>query len=248
MTRNPNELVPLIINEAARISGRMLQSVILHGDAVSHEFDPSRSVISLLFVLETCSFNEIEKVSSVFKPWLKKNKFDLRFMSSSMLEDCAFQFPVEILGIQHSYRVLHGEDCIVAINICKDRLLEQCRRELCGVLLHASGDFSQGKKGSRAENHAIQSMLVSLLPVFQALLVVYDKKIPHSTPAVIGAIEDLYGFGPSILSEIYLENMRTSNSSVFKTFYDIIKRIYEETELVRIDNEESDDQNDELVK
>jgi hypothetical protein len=70
----------------------------------------------------------------------------------------------------------------------------------------------------------------TLLPLFKAVLVLFDRKIPNSKAEIIAAVEDLFGLGASVLSDIY----NRSNSS--KTA--VIDRYHKVTAIVEsmIDN------------
>lgn len=247
MIKNPNEIVPVLIDALKTSLGDALKSVVMHGEAVSHEFVPGKSTVSLLVILDDISFGSIEKSSDVFSAWMKKGTMQPSMMTQGMLSEAVVLFPIELLGIQRSYRVLHGADPLENIVLCKDALLTQCRRELAGMLLHTSIGYMGNPSGKRYLENELKSMLKRVLPVFSALLVLYDKKIPHATTEIIAAVEDLYVLGPSVLSEVFLGRFKSTINDAYKEFYSILIQIHESLNRITIADEGNTDTDDELI-
>jgi len=245
--KNPNEIVPALVDSLATKLGSSLKSVVMHGDAVSHEFIPGKSSIELLIILDDISFTMVGKASEVLSVWMKKGTIQPHIMTSAMLVASIEFYPVELLGMQRSYRVLQGYDPLENIVLCKDSLLAQCRRELAGLLLHASSRYLGHAAQRRSSENELKTMLKSLLPVFAAILVLYDKKIPHATTEMIAAVEDLFVLGPSVLSEVALSRFKSTINDAYNEFYSILIKIHESLNRVTIEDENSTCKDDDLV-
>lgn len=215
--KNPNEIVEPLIDDLETVFGARLIGVCMYGDAVSHEYVPGKSPVNLLIILSDTSVAMLHKGVTKLRQWVKRGITSPLFLSPDDFLSYAKEFPVEILSIKQLYRVLSGEDIISTVSLRKDDLHSQCLRELRGMAVHLRREYIAAEKPARLEE-IMQAVVTTLLPVFKAVLIVFDKKIPHGRTEIIAAVEDLFGMGSSILSKIY--NCKRFNRKDVHSWYD----------------------------
>lgn len=217
MIKNPNEIVEPLIDDLETVFGARLIGVCMYGDAVSHEYEPGKSPVNLLVVLSDTSVAMLHKGTALLQQWVKRGIAPPLFLSPADILSYVKDFPIEILSIKQLYRVLSGEDSLSTVSLQKDDLYAQCMRELRGIALHLRREYVAAEKTARLEG-IMKTAVTTLLPVFKAVLIVYDKKIPHGRTEIIAAVEDLFGMGSSILSKIY--NCKRFNRKDVHSWYD----------------------------
>ena len=217
MIKNPNEIVEPLVDDLETAFGARLIAVSMYGDAVSHEYTPGKSPVNLLVILSDTSIAMLHKGAAVLQQWLKRGIAPPLFLTPGDVLSYAKDFPVEILSIKQLYRVLSGEDVLLSVSLKKEDLHVQCMRELRGIALHLRREYIIAEKIVRLEE-IMMAAVTALLPVFKAVLIVFDKKIPHGRTEIIAAVEDLFGLGSSILSTIY--NCKRFNKKDVHSWYD----------------------------
>lgn len=217
MIKNPNEIVETLVDDLQTAFGTRMLGMCLYGPAVSHEYIPGKSPVNLLVILSDTSISTLHKGSAAIGKWLRRGIAPPLFLTPVDIPIYAKDFPVEILSIKQLYRVVAGGDYLAVMPLRKDNLHRQCMRELYGIALHLRRTYVAAKNPGRLET-VMKTALQTLLPVFKALLIIFDKKIPHSRTEIIAAAEDLFGMGSSILSKIH--NCKRFNKKDVHSWYD----------------------------
>ena len=203
MIKNPNDIVEELISDYLVIFGSDLISAVLYGSAVSHEFSPGKSDINTVFVLTDTSLKRIQTCYSVYKKWNKQGVAVPLFMTRAYIETSLDSYPIEFLDIQSNHRILYGEDVISGIKLEKEHLRLQCERELKGIALHLKTEFLRASGSKKEMEYLLSASIRKLIPLFKAILVLNDLKIPNAKSEAISAVEDLYGLGASAVSDIF---------------------------------------------
>ena len=223
MIRDPNMIVDKLVADVRTAFGDHLLGVVLYGSAVTHEFKPGTSDVNIALVLDAMPASLLEKGASVLQGWMRRGLAAPLFLTPAYLEMLPVDYPVEILDIQNSYRMLWGDDPFSVITISRSRLQRQCRRELTGLALQLRKEYIQQCTRPSAVRESLLQTVRALLPLFKAILLLHDRKVPSSKTEVIAAVEDLFGLGVSVLSEVY--NRSNKGTAGFDQLLRIVEKI-----------------------
>ena len=113
MNKDLNELV----EKLKQASGSNLRSVVLYGSAASGEFHPEHSDLNVLCVLARLDAGEIEKLNPAAVWWARKGHPAPMLFTLEELHNSADVFAIELLDMQASHRVLHGEDLLAGLHV-----------------------------------------------------------------------------------------------------------------------------------
>ena len=202
MIRNPNDIVEKLVAELRGVFGEHLRSVVLYGSAVSHEFKPGKSDVNIAVVFDEMPVSLLEKGTDVFRTWMRRGVAVPLLLTSEYINTLATDFPVEILDIQNSSRLLAGEDLFASVKIGRPELERQCRRELLGIALQLRREYVRFAEKPKILASVMERAVRALLPVFKAVALLGNRKIPAAKGELVGVVEDLFGLGSSILSQI----------------------------------------------
>ncbi len=223
MIRDPNAIVEKLVADVRAVYGDHLLGVVLYGSAVTHEFKPGTSDVNIALVLDAIPAALLEKGASVLQRWIRRGLAAPLFLTPAYLEMLPVDYPVEILDIQNSYRMLWGDDPFSVITISRSRLQRQCRRELLGLALQLRKEYIQQCARPSVVQECLLQTVRALLPLFKALLLLHDRTVPNSKTEVIAAVEDLFGLGASVLSEVY--NRSNKGAAGFDQLLRIVEKI-----------------------
>lgn len=201
--KNPNDIVDEYVKDHLDILGDNIQSIIMYGSAVTHEFIPGKSDVNMLILLKNDSLDNLLNISHLQQKWCKRGVAVPFYLSEKFIIKSLHIFPLEVLDIKENYRVLQGIDVLNAIEIDKQDIFLQCERELKGFsiqLRRSSINLAQNEK--QLFQLAADSMK-DLIPVLKGIIALYDETIPNSKSEIVAKIEDLMNLGASSLSEVF---------------------------------------------
>lgn len=201
--KNPNDIIDQYVAEYRDILGDTLVSIIMYGSAVTHEYRPGISDINTAVILTQNTISVLAKTLPFQRKWIRRLGVVPFFMTLRYIESSLDTYPIEFLNMRLAYRVLHGADVLAGLDIKKEHLRLQCEHELKGISLHLRTGFIQAQDDTRALLSVLLLSRKSLMPVFKALLVLHDRKVPNIRSEVIGAVEDQFGLGASVLSDVF---------------------------------------------
>ncbi|MFP4416392.1 MAG: hypothetical protein ACOC4C_03960 [Fibrobacterota bacterium] len=231
--RNPNQIVDSFVSDCQESFGERLVSVIMYGPAVTHEYIPGKSAVKLAIVLTDTKLSTIAASASMHKKWNKWGIETPIFITPEWLQSSLDTLPVEYLDLQANYRVVFGVDVVDGVTLSPVHIRLLCERELrkCALSLRQHYVLQAGE--GKAIQKVLYDLITELEPVFKALVVLKDRKIPYSRSDIVAQVEDLYGLGPSVLSEIlFSKNARLKNryEQLYFEFSDAIDSLVEKVD------------------
>jgi hypothetical protein len=218
---HPNQIVDALISDYRNAFGDTLHSVIMYGSALSHEYVQGKSEVNILVVLTDASIEVLHKSIEVNKRWLKRGIAIPSFMTPHFIKSSINSWPVKFVNIQCNYKILYGDDLIKNCAINRENIRRQCDRDLKEMVLHLKTEYLKASGQKTQLLKVLEFTLERLFPLFRAILVLNDRKIPSSRSEVITSIEDIFCIGSSVLSDIFLQKCR--NCEFEKSFDEFVK-------------------------
>lgn len=170
--------------------GHRLLSVVLYGSAVSGEHREGQSDYNLMLMAEHWGILELNLLSKVTQDWLKEGNPPPLLFTTGRLQASADCFPIEMLDMKQSYRILHGEDVLKPIRVQPVHLRLIIERELKSlkIQMRQTFVFAEGKPEKVAEllTHTLSSMLV----LMRAALRLYTDAVPANKYEALPAIAE----------------------------------------------------------
>jgi len=186
--QTPDEIIPEFTNDYQRIYGDDLISIVLYGSGARGAYIPRRSDLNFLIVLTEEGIKDLSKAFKVVARWRRRRVTTPLFMTNEYIAASLDAFPLEFLNIKQHYRVVWGKDPLARIKINHKRLRLQVEREIKGKLLQLRGAYLASRGwGINLVALASQSV-IALLSIFQGILYLRDREIPHQRDDVIKAI------------------------------------------------------------
>jgi hypothetical protein len=200
IVKNPNDIVSELVDDYSSAFGDLLLGVVMYGSAVSHEYKPGISEITILLILKSDAIECVKRCLVVAQKWRKRKVAVPLFMTPASIESAAGFYPVEFLDIQTNHRVLMGEDYFSRLDIGGNSLRLQCQRDLRDVSAALRRRFVGGGGKDSAVRAVMRESMEKMLPVFKAILRLNNKSIPKIRSDLVMAVEDVCGMGASAFS------------------------------------------------
>jgi len=116
--------------------GPNLKSIVLYGSAARGEFDPRRSDLNVLLVLEDVAYRHLAILAPYIRRWARRRIATPLVLSPGYIAGALDVYPMEFLDMQSARRVLFGEDLLEKIDPPLQSVRRQCEQESRGKLLH----------------------------------------------------------------------------------------------------------------
>lgn len=176
--------------------GGPLQSVVLFGSAISGDFLPGVSNYNLLVVADRFDVPTLNSLATTVSRWVRDGNRPPLLFTPEQLRTSADAFPIELLDIQDSRRVLFGSDPVAGLPISPEHLRLQLEREFKGKLLALrEGYLMTGGKPKRVAALLVSS-LSGVLVVFRAALRLFRPSVPASKLDALRLLADHIAFNP----------------------------------------------------
>jgi hypothetical protein len=172
--------------------GEALLSVILYGSAAGGDFDPRRSDINLLVVLDRLTPEALEQSHAVQARWLKRRFSRPLFMDPEYIDRSLDTFPIEFVNLRGCHEVMCGRDFLAPLRIGKDDLRLQAERELKGKWLHLMQGWLDAGKDPKSLARLFLVSLKDFAAVFRALLYLKDLPVPRQRESLFAAVAGAY--------------------------------------------------------
>jgi hypothetical protein len=171
-----------------------LKCVVLYGSAAAGDFVPGASNYNLLILLEPLTAAELDAMGPTIIPWTRAgHPLPLVFTPDGFMASTDV-FPIELLDIQQSRRILWGPDLLAQMRVRPEHLRLQVERELTGKLLSLRGKYllTAGKRGASTE--LMLRSLSTILVLFRAALRLYQDEVPAKKLDALHALREHVDF------------------------------------------------------
>ena len=233
--KNPDAVVPELVEDLKKIFEDDLVSVALYGSVVRGDYRPGHSDINLFVVLEPRGFDRLEKAFGFVKKWSKRRVAVPRFVTEEYIRRSLDSFPVEFLGLKLWHRTVFGQDLLSSVEIDPADLRLQCERELKGKLLHLREGFLATLGKRRPLEHLIRVSLPSFSSVFEGLVVLRGEEPPQDRAELLRRTAKLFGLDVDVferLARVRTGEAKLSSEELVRLCRDYIREIEKATEIV----------------
>jgi hypothetical protein len=166
MAKDLEALVGRFVAEAEAAAGPALRGVVLYGSGAGGEYVPGRSDLNFLLVAERIDLSLLDGLQKKSGAWERRRIATPLVVDAKFLPSSADSYPLEILGMMASYRVLKGEDPFEGLAPQKEHVRLQVEREVKAKTLL----LRRGYMESCGKHHRLLDNLVGALPAIQAIL------------------------------------------------------------------------------
>jgi hypothetical protein len=200
--KNPEEIFPDIVDGLRDLFADDLVSVILYGSAASGDYVPGKSDINFMIVLSDDGIDRIDQAFDLVAGWHKRNIATPLFLTEAYVRTSLDVFPIEYLNFQNNYNLVYGKDILQDLSFDSQFLRLQCEREIKGKLLLLREGFLESRGKGRNLQPLISDSLGALIAIFNGLLYLKGKELPHHHRDVIKAFCEAFEMSATLFSKL----------------------------------------------
>jgi len=175
-----------------------LRAVVLYGSAAAGDHVAGRSDYNVLIVADRLGLAELDALAAPARAWAKAGHRPPLLFTPKQLAASADSFPIEILDIQQSHKLLFGEDPLAGVAVDPEHVRLELERELKAKLLHLRESYLLAAGRAGRVLGLLTVSLSTFLVLFRAALRLYQTDVPTQKLDAARALAAHISFDPQV--------------------------------------------------
>ena len=172
-------MTPELLTERLKSAyGTCLISVLLYGSTVAGDRVEKRSDYNVLVVLARLGVEELKTAAKIIRPWVRRGNPVPVIATPDSLGKSTDVFPLEIVDIQKSHRILFGADVISALLVSQGALRFEVERELKSKLLQLRSQYLLVHHRPRQVTRLMVRSISTFLVLCRGALRLFQADVP----------------------------------------------------------------------
>jgi len=193
----PEKQIEEFVRRMREVAGDNLQSIVLHGSAVSGEFHAEFSNVNLLCVLREASYATLGALAPAVEWWTRQKQHVPLVLTGEELERSADVFSIEFLDMQRRHRVLFGADVLTGLKIPTHFHRAQLEYELREKTILLRGHLLTAGTDQKRLWELMLASLSTFVTLFRHTLIALGEAPPDSKRETIQALATKIKVDPS---------------------------------------------------
>ena len=188
MASKPDDKLQKLVDRLHYACGDDLAAVVLYGSAARDDFHEQYSDVNLLVVLHAMKPEIYPGLTGVLTWWSHEEKLrPPTIMTLQELRESADVFAIEMLDIQGTHKVLHGEDVLAGIEVPMNLHRVEVEHDLRTTLLRLRNHLLLTNDGDDELKAVMAKSVTSVLTLFRHALIALGDNPPHGKAQGAGA-------------------------------------------------------------
>lgn len=166
MAKDLETTITRFVEEIELAAGGRVGSIVLYGSGAGNEYIPGRSDLNFLLVADAIDLPLLESLQKKTGRWAKNRISTPLVVSRSFLVTSTDSYPLEILGMMASYRLLKGSDPFEDLTPDEEHVRLQVEREVKSKALA----LRRGYMESCGKHQRLVECLIDSLPALDAIV------------------------------------------------------------------------------
>lgn len=179
-----------------------LKAVILYGSAAAGDHVGKRSDYNVLVIMDQLGLPELKQFLKPSQAWVKDGNAPPLLFTPEGFRQSADVFPIELLDIRDSHRVLYGEDLASNLEIDLENLRLQLEHELKGKVIQLRERYLETGGKPKQVAHLMINSLSSFLVLFRAALRLFRERVPATKLEAATLLSSHIPFDPAVFASV----------------------------------------------
>lgn len=179
-----------------------LRAALLYGSAAAGDHAGRASDVNLLLVLDRLGKPELDQLRPPSRAWLRAGNPAPLLFTPERLRQSADVFPIELLDMKETHRVLFGEDVLEDLEVRTDNLRLQIEHELKGKLIHLQKAYLATGGHDRKVAALMASSFTSITVLFRAALRLFRDTVPAVKLEAVRALSEHITFDVDVFTQV----------------------------------------------
>ena len=216
-----------------------IHSITITGSALTDDFDPEKSDVNSVFVLNKMNLRFLEVLAPLGKTYGKKGISAPLIMTPEYIMRSLDVFPIEFLNIKLLHETIFGEDLFQNLVIDRPDLRIQCERELKVRLIGLRQGYISSVGDAKILTDLFINTIAGYIPLFRGIILIFGKEPPLKNEDVLAVLEEVSGVNTQVFRTVLKQKrqktkmMITQLNAIFKDYYVAIEKLGDITDGIK---------------
>jgi hypothetical protein len=218
-------------DEILRNHKENIHSITITGSSLTNDFDPEKSDVNSVLVLNIMDLGFLEVLASLGKTYGKKGISAPLIMTPEYIMHSLDVFPIEFLNIKLLHETLFGEDLFQNLEIDRKYLRLQCERELKVRLIGLRQGYISSMGDAKILSDLFINTITGYIPLFRGVILILGKEPPLRNEDVLAILEDVSGVNTQVFRTVLKQKRQktkmaiTHLNAIFKDYYAAVENL-----------------------
>jgi len=209
-----------------------IHSLNVVGSAVSGDYDPARSDVNSVVILNEMDLEFLEGLAPLGKRYHRKRVKAPLIMTPAYITTSLDVFPIEFREMAQIHKTVHGDDILLELDIHASDLRHQCERDLKAKLIGLRQGYLSMMGEPKLLSEEFSRAISGYAPLFRAILtLVGPAPPPMRLEEVLARLETATGIPTAVYQRVYqmkksgerpgIEKLKT----LFEDYYQTTERL-----------------------
>ena len=175
-------------------AGDNLFALLVRGSAARGNYDPKRSDVNLVLILEDTSAGALRPLGPAVAKWVKRGQPPPVIFSTLGWKQSTDVFPIELEDMREAHLLIRGEDPFADVSTTPEDTRRELEGEARGKLLQLRAEYVAAATDGKVLGALLASSAKTFFVLFRSLLRLRGEPRPESDGAMVSAVADLIGF------------------------------------------------------
>ena len=208
-----------------------IHSIAITGSALTDDFDPEKSDVNSVLVLNKMDLGFLEVLASLGKTYGKKGISAPLIMTPEYVMHSVDVFPIEFLNIKLLHETLFGEDLFQPLVIERKDLRLQCERELKVRLIGLRQGYISSMGDAKILSELFINTISGYIPLFRGVILLLRKEPPLKNEDVLQVLKDASGVNTQVFKTMLRQKRQKTKltishlNEIFKDYYAAVEKL-----------------------
>ena len=208
-----------------------IHSITIFGSALTDDFDPEKSDVNSVLVLNKMDLGFLEVLASLGKTYGKKGISAPLIMTPEYVMHSVDVFPIEFLNIKLLHETLFGEDLFQPLVIERKDLRLQCERELKVRLIGLRQGYISSMGDAKILSELFINTISGYIPLFRGVILLLRKEPPLKNEDVLQVLKDASGVNTQVFKTMLRQKRQKTKltishlNEIFKDYYAAVEKL-----------------------
>ena len=211
----------------------LIHSIHIVGSALTEDYDPGKSDINSVVVLDNMDLKFLEFLAPLGKQYGKRRIAAPLIITPAYIKASLDVFPIEFFNIQKLHYTVFGKDVFQDLEIKRSDMRRQCEQELKIKLMGLRQGLIAAAGDKRLLNRGFVESFSGYMPLFKSIIFLLGQDPPHNNNALLSVLEEVSGVDTAAFRNVQNLKQKKARPSieqlniVFEEYYAALEKLGE---------------------
>ncbi|MGD8394180.1 MAG: hypothetical protein PVF43_01765 [Candidatus Eiseniibacteriota bacterium] len=198
----PGEIYTAYVQDVRRILGEELEGVVVLGDAVTGDYEPTRSRIEFLLAVKDDRFARVKSLAPVVADWHKRRVATPLIASPGYVRSSLDASTHELFNMQLFHEAIWGQDVLAELAFDPGQLRIGCEHQAKACLQGIKGSYLETEGELKRIAKAMAGSIDEVVQILRTLIHLRGKEPPGPRRRVFKSAGKIFNLSEAVFLRV----------------------------------------------